>query len=155
MSELDTAMRWLLGYHSLDPGDIDHPPSQPSRSAQPIRSRWILTKGHERALAPFTLWCEARLSELRHSQFHRRLNEDPRPRPMSELLPNEFRWRFQGQTNPRSDSGKFFEDLKADLAREGYSCPESVLHVFAQGVVSEAYRIRDEAASGLKGRHSD
>ena len=32
VSELDTAMRWLLATTLFDPGDIDHPPSQPSRS---------------------------------------------------------------------------------------------------------------------------
>ena len=29
VSELDTAMRWLLATTLFDPGDIDHPPSQP------------------------------------------------------------------------------------------------------------------------------
>ena len=42
-------------------------------------------------------------------------------------------------------------ELKTDLAKDAYHCPESVLRVFAQGVVSEACRIRDEAASRFKG----
>ena len=69
---------------------------------------------------------------------------------MYELLPNDSDG-FQDKQILESDSGRLFEELKTDLARDGYSCPETVLRVFVQGVVSEAYRIRDEAASGLKG----
>jgi hypothetical protein len=124
MAELETATRWLLATTIFDPKDVGFVPSQIPLSAripQPARSRWVLTKGHERALVPFSRWCEVRQRQ------------------------------FQRQPNPQSDSGSLFEELKKDLARDAYHCPESLLRVFAQGVVSEACRIRDEAGSRLKG----
>ena len=124
MAELETATRWLLSTTIFEPKDVGFAPSQIPPSVQipqPARSRWALTKGHERALAPFSRWCEARQRQ------------------------------FQGQPNPQSDSGRLFEELQKDLARDAYHCPESVLRVFAQGVISEACRIRDETGSRLKG----
>jgi hypothetical protein len=120
MAELETATRWLIATVIFDPKDVGFArPQMPQlvRSPQAPPTRWILTKGHERALAPFSRWCEVRQRQ------------------------------FQGQPNPQSDSGRLFEDLQKDLARDAYHCPESALRVFAQGVVSEAYRIRDEAIS--------
>jgi hypothetical protein len=92
--------------------DVGFPPSEMPASCQATPSRWALSKGHERALTPFMRWCEAR-------QGH-----------------------FQKPTNPQSDSGRLFEELKRDLAKDGYRCPETVVRVFAQGVVDEAYGIR-------------
>ena len=118
MTELETATHWLLATVIFDPKDVGFVRSQIpqlARSPQPARSRWILTKGHERALAPFFHWCEVRQRQ------------------------------FQGQPNPQLDAGRLFEEIQKDLARDAYHCPESVLRVFAQGVVSEAYRIRAEA----------
>jgi hypothetical protein len=122
MAELETATRWLLATVIFDPKDVGFARSQiPQlvRSPQPARSRWILTKGHERALAPFFRWCEVRQRQ------------------------------FQGQPNPQLDAGKLFEELQKDLAGDDYHCPESVLRVFAQGVVREAYRIRAEAIGAV------
>jgi hypothetical protein len=122
MAELETATRWLLATIIFEPDDVDSSPSRTPPSdqiGQPARTRWVLTKGHERALAPFSRWCEVRQRQ------------------------------FQRQSNPQSDSGMLFEELKTDLARDGYRCPESLLRVFAEGVVSEAYRIRDEAVSAV------
>ena len=133
MAELETATRWLLATVIFDPKDASFAPSQipasqipssqipPLQIPQPARSRWVLTRGHERALAPFSRWCEVRQRQ------------------------------FQGQSNPQSDSERLFKELQKDLARDAYHCPESVLRVFAQGVVSEAYRIRDQAGSRFKG----
>ena len=133
VAELETATRWLLATVIFDPKDAGFVPSQiPSSQIPPVqipstqipepaRSRWVLTKGHERALAPFSRWCELRLRQ------------------------------FRGQSNPQSDSERLVQELKKDLARDAYHCPESVLRVFAEGVVSEAYRIRDEAGSRFKG----
>ena len=120
LAELETATRWLLATILFEPKDVGFAPSQTPQSVQippPARSGWVLTKGHERALVPFSRWCEVRQQQ------------------------------FQGQPNSQSDSGRLFEDLQKDLARDAYHCPESALRVFAQGVVSEAYRIRDEAIS--------
>lgn len=133
MAELQTATRWLLATVIFDPTDVGFGPSQipssqippvqiPSTQIpQPARSRWVLTKGHERALAPFSRWCEVRQRQ------------------------------FQAQSDPQSDSERLLKELKKDLARDAYHCPESFLRVFAEGVVSEAYRIRDEAGSRFKG----
>jgi hypothetical protein len=60
-----------------------------------------------------------------------------------------FGWHFQKRTNPDSDSIRLFEELETDLARDGYHCPETVLRVFARGVVSEAYRIRSGVLNDL------
>ena len=120
MAELETATRWLLATTIFEPKDVGFATSQiapPLRIGQPAQSRWVLTKGHERALAPFSRWCEVRQRQ------------------------------FQRQPNAHSDSRSLFEELKRDLAIDGYRCPESVLRVFAQGVVSEAYRIRANAIS--------
>ena len=98
MAELATAIRWLLATILFDPKDVGFAPSQMPQSVrirQP-RSRWSLTKGHERALAPFSRWCEARQRQ------------------------------FQAQPDPQSNSGWLFEELQKDLARDGYRCPESV-----------------------------
>ena len=122
MAELETATRWLLATTVFQPDDVGFAPSQMPQSVrigQPARSRWVLTKGQERALAPFSRWCEARQRQ------------------------------FQGQSNPESDSDRLLRELKTDLAKDAYHCPESVLRVFAQGVVSEAYRIRGEAISAV------
>jgi hypothetical protein len=123
IARFETATRWLVATILFDPKDLAFAPSQiPSvQIAQPARRRYVLTKGHERALAPFSRWCEVRQRQ------------------------------FQGQSNPQSDSGRLLRELKTDLAKDAYHCPESVLRVFAQGVVSEACRIRDEAASRFKG----
>jgi hypothetical protein len=123
IARFETATRWLVATIIFDPKDLAFAPSQiPSvQIAQPARRRYVLTKGHERALAPFSRWCEVRQRQ------------------------------FQGQSNPQSDSGRLLRELKTGLAKDAYHCPESVLRVFAQGVVSEACRIRDEAASRFKG----
>jgi hypothetical protein len=123
IARFETATRWLVATILFDPKDLAFAPSQiPSvQIAQPARRRYVLTKGHERALAPFSRWCEVRQRQ------------------------------FQGQLNPQSDSGRLLRELKTDLAKDAYHCPESVLRVFAQGVVSEACRIRDEAAGRFKG----
>ena len=142
VAELETAIRWLIAATLFEPNDIGLPSSQipPSaRIGQPARSRWVLTNGHERALAPFSRWCE-----LRQRQFHRRFDGF-----RAKLLAKVFGWHFQKQTKPQSESGRLFEELKTDLARDGYRCPETVLRVFAQGVVSEAYRIRAYAISAV------
>jgi len=113
-AELETAVRWLLATTLFAPGDTGVPDSQipPSaRTGKSARSRWVLSQGHERALAPFSRWCEARQGQ------------------------------FQGPTNPQTDSDKLFEELKTDTARNGFCCPDTVLRVFAKGVVSDAYRI--------------
>ena|ERR1700730_3493819 len=135
-AELETATRWLLATTLFAPDDVGSPQSQmPSsvRIGKPPPSRWALSKGHERALAPFSRWCEARQRQ------------------------------FQKQTNPQTDSDRLFEELKTDLARYRYGCPETVLRVFAQGVVSEAERIRSGFLNDLvsaprqhveAGRHS-
>ena len=132
VAELETATRWLISTTLFEPNDVSFPPSQTPPSVQPARSRWVLTKGHERALAPFRRWCE-----VRQRQFHWRLDR------------NVFRRHFQKQTNPHSDLSRLFEELKTDLSRDGYHCPETVLRVFAQGVVSEAYRIRSAVLNDL------
>jgi hypothetical protein len=121
LSELATAIRWLLATILFEPKDVGFAPSQMPQSVRigQSRSRWSLTKGQERALAPFSRWCEA----------HQR--------------------QFQAQPDPQSDSGSLFEELQKDLARDAYHCPESVLRVFAQGVVSEAHRIRAEAIGSV------
>jgi len=123
IARFETATRWLVATILFDPKDLAFAPSQiPSvQIAQPARRRYVLTKGHERALAPFSRWCEVRQRQ------------------------------FQGQSDPQSNSGRLLRELKTDLAKDAYHCPESVLRVFAQGVVSEACRIRDEAASRFKG----
>ncbi len=123
IAELETATRWLLATVIFEPEDVAFAPSQiPSvQIPQPDRSRWVLTKGHESALAPFSRWCEVRQRE------------------------------FQEQLNPQSDSSRLLKELKTDLATDAYQCPESVLRVFAQGVVSEAYRIRDDVSGRFKG----
>ena len=123
-AELDTATRWLLATVIFEPKDVGFAPAQiPSAQIpHPARSLWVLTKGHERVLAPFSRW-----HEVRERQFH-------------------------GHPNPQSDSARLLQELKKDLARDAYHCPESVLRVFTEGVVSEAHRIRDEASgSGFKG----
>jgi hypothetical protein len=153
VAELETATRWLVSTTLFEPNDVSFPPSQMPPSVQPVRSRWILTKGHERALAPFSRWCE-----VRERQFHRRFDKF-----RAKLLAKVFGWHFQKQTEPQSESGRLFEALKTDLARDGYHCPETVLRVFAKGVISEAYRIRSGALNDLlsarrqhieAGRHS-
>ena len=156
VAELETATRWLLATTLFAPDDVGFFPSQvpPSvRIGQPARSRWILTEGIERALAPFSRWCE-----VRERQFQRRFDEF-----RAKLLAKVFGWHFQNHTKPQSESGRLFEELKRDLARDGYRCPETVLRVFAQGVVSEAYRIRSGSLNDLvsarrqqvdAGRHS-
>jgi hypothetical protein len=123
IARFETATRWLVATIIFDPKDLAFAPSQISsvQIAQPARRRYVLTKGHERALAPFSRWCEVRQRQ------------------------------FQGHSNPQPDSGRLLRELKTDLAKDAYHCPESVLRVFAQGVVSEACRIRDEAASRFKG----
>jgi hypothetical protein len=150
VAELETATRWLIATTLFEPNDIDLPSSQMPPSVQfgqPAPTRWILTKGHERALAPFSRWCE-----VRERQFHRRFNE------FRAKLSTMFGRQLQKQTEPQSESGRLFEELKLDLARDGYRCPETVLRVFAQGVVSDAYRIRANAISAVlndsfSGRH--
>jgi len=132
VAEFETAILWLISTTLFEPKDVSFPPSKTPPSAQPARSRWVLTKGHERALAPFRRWCE-----VRQQQFHHRLD-----RKLSG-------WHFQKQTNPHSDSTGLFEELKTDLARDGYHCRETVLRVFARGVVSEAYRIRSGILNDL------
>jgi hypothetical protein len=125
VAELETAIRWLLATTLFQPDDIGFPPSQmpPSiRIGQPARSRWVLTKGHERALAPFSRWCE-----VRQRQFHRRFDGF-----RAKLLAKVFGAHFQKRTKHQSDSGVLFEELKTDLARDGYRCPETVLRVFAR-----------------------
>jgi hypothetical protein len=121
MSELATRIRWLLATILFEPNDAGFAPSQMPQSVRigQLRSRWSLTKGQERALAPFSRWCEA----------HQR--------------------QFQAQLDLQSDSSSLFEQLQEDLARDAYHCPESVLRVFAQGVVSEAHRIRAEAIGAV------
>ena len=122
VAELETATRWLLATTLFAPHDVGSPQSQmpPSaRNGEPPQSRWALTQGYERALAPFTRWCKAR-----HGHF-------------------------QEQTNPQSDSDGIFEELKTDFAKDGYRCPDTVLRVFARGVVSEAYRIRSGVLDDL------
>jgi hypothetical protein len=118
-AELETATRWLLATVIFEPKDVGFASSQiPSaQTPHPARSRWVLTKGHERVLAPFSRWYEVRERQ------------------------------FRGHPNLRSDSGRLLQELKKDLARDAYRCPESVLRIFTEGVVSEAYRIRDEAGS--------
>jgi hypothetical protein len=119
---LDKATRWLLATVIFEPYDGKLAPSPTSRSVQieqPARSRWVFTKGHERALAPFSRWCERRQQQ------------------------------FQTQKNARLDSNLLVKELTRDLATDGYRCPDSVLHVFAKGVVSEAWRIRAESASAV------
>ncbi len=121
-AELDSATRWLIATVIFDPSDSSLAPSRSSRSVQierPARGRWVLTKGHERAVAPFLLWSERRQRQ------------------------------FQTHKNAQFDSNLLFKELKRDLATDGYPCPESVLRVFAQGVLSEAWRIRAEATSSV------
>ena len=132
VAELETATRWLLATTLFAPDDVGLPPSQMPPSGQPARSRWVLTKGQERALAPFSRWCE-----IRQRQFHRRFH-----RFRVKLLAKVFGWHFRKETKPQTDSDWLFEELKTDLARDGYGCPETSLRVFAKGVVSEACRIR-------------
>jgi hypothetical protein len=131
VAELETATRWLISTTLFEPNDVNFPPSQTLPSVQPAPNPWVLTKGHERALAPFRRWCE-----VRQRQFRRRLDR------------KVFGRHFKKQTNPHSDSSRLFEELKTDLARDGYGCPETVLRVFARGVVSEAYRIRSGVQNG-------
>ena len=141
VAELETATHWLVSTTLFEPKDVSFSPSQTQPSVQPARSRWVLTKGHERALAPFRRWCE-----VRQRQFHRRLDR------------KLFGWHFQKQTNPSEDSSKLFEDLKTDLERDGHHCPETMLRVFARGVVSEAYRIRSgvlDDLSSARQHHDD
>jgi hypothetical protein len=122
LNELDTATRWLLSTVIFDPRHT-FAPSRIAPAPQPAGNRWVLTEEHEKALAPFSRWCEARQRD------------------------------FQAQETPQSDSSgnmealveKFQEELKKDLADDAFHCPESILHVFAQGIVSEAFRIRDDA----------
>ncbi len=71
VAELETAILWLVSTTLFEPNDVNFPPSQTPPSVQPARSRWVLTKGHERALAPFRRWCE-----VRQRQFHRRLDRN-------------------------------------------------------------------------------
>lgn len=156
LAELETAIRWLLATTLFQPDDIVFPPSQmpPSvRIERPAPIRWVLTKGHERALAPFSRWCE-----VRQRQFHRRFDGF-----RVTLFAKMFGWHYQKQTKHQSDSGRLLKELKMALARDGYRCPETVLRVFAQGVVSEAYRIHSGFLNDLisarrqqveAGRHS-
>jgi hypothetical protein len=114
-AELDTAVRWLLATTLFASGDTAAPESQrPSsvRRGKSARGRWVLSQGHERALAPFSRWCEARQG------------------------------KFQGPTNLQMDSDRLFQELKTDSATKGFCCPDTVLRVFAKGIVSDAYRIR-------------
>ena len=141
-TELETAIRWLIATTLFEPNDTGDPHSETPptvRIEQPARSRWVLTEGHERALVPFSRWCDVRQRHL-----HRRFD-----RFRARLLANVFGWHFPKETNLQSDSGRLVEELKTDLARDGYRCPESVLRIFAQGVVSEAYRIRAHAISAV------
>ncbi len=117
VAELETAIRWLLATTLFSPCDVDSPESQTQPSARTEESsqgRWVLSRGHERALAPFSGWCKARQGQ------------------------------FQEQTNPQTDSDSLFEGLKADTARDGFCCPDTVLRVFAEGVLCDADRIRSE-----------
>lgn len=118
VAELETATRWLLATTLFASDDISLPSSQVPPSGLPARNRWVLTKGHERALTPFTHRCEVRQDS----------------------------WK---QTNLQSDSGRLFEELKTNVAGDVYRCPETVLRVFAKGVVSEAYRIRSGVLGDL------
>lgn len=123
IAKFETATRWLVATILFDPKDVDFAPSQiPSlQIPQPARKPYVLTKGHERALAPFSRWCETRQRQ------------------------------FRGQPNPQSDSARLLGELQKDLARDAYHCPESDLRLFLEGVVSEAYRIRDEAGGKVEG----
>jgi hypothetical protein len=140
VAELEIATRWLLATTLFAPDDVGFPPSQVPPSGQPAPSRWVLSQGHEQALAPFSRWCEAR-----QGHFH----WFGRFRVTLLRLAKMFGWTFQEQAKPQSDSGRLFEELKTDLAGDGYRCPETVLRVFAQGVVSEAYRIRSGFLNNL------
>src|SRR3954452_9941285 len=83
-AELRTAIRWLLATTLFAPVDAGLAESQvPSfiRSGKLVRSRWVLSPGHERVLAPFLRCCEAR-----HGQF-------------------------QGPTTPQADSDRLFQGL--------------------------------------------
>jgi len=124
IAKLETATRWLIATILFDPKDVALAPSQvPSlQISQPVRRRYVLAKGHERALAPFSRWCEIRQRQ------------------------------FRGQPNPRSDSARLLRELQKDLAGDAYHCPESDLRVFVEGVVSEAYRIHDEAGGRVDGK---
>jgi hypothetical protein len=120
--ELETATRWLLATTLFAPNDVGSAQSQMPPSARignPPQRRWVLSQGHERALAPFSRWCEARQGQL------------------------------QEHTNLQTDSDRLFEDLKTDTTRDGFRCPDTVLRVFAEGVVCDAYRIRSEVLSDL------
>jgi hypothetical protein len=122
VAELETATRWLLATTLFAPDDVGSPQSQiPSsgRIGKLPQGRWVLSQAHERVLVPFSRWCEAR-----HEQF-------------------------QEQTNPQTDSERLFEELKTHMARDGFCSPDTVLHVFAEGVVSEAYRIRSGVLNDL------
>ena len=156
VAELETATRWLLATTLFAPDDVGFAPSQMPPSGQPAPSRWALSKGHERALAPFMCWCG-----VRQRRFHRRF--DKCRASLSLLLTKVFARHFHKQTKPQSEPDRLFEELKKDLARDGYRCPETVLRVFAQGVASEAYRIRSGFLNDLvsarrqhveSGRHS-
>lgn len=119
VAELETATRWLLATTLFASGDDSLPSSRMPSMELPVRNRWVLTKGHERALAPFTHRCELR------------------------------RRHFREQTNLQTDSGTLFEELRTNLAGDVSRCPETVLRVFAKGVVSEAYRIRSQILGDL------
>jgi hypothetical protein len=126
IGELETAVRWLLATTLFAPCDAGSPVSQmpPSaRTGQSLGSRWDLSPGHERALGPFS-----RFREERHG-------------------------RFQQPTNPQTDSDMLFEALKADTARLGFCCPDTVVRVLAEGIVADAYRIRHEVLIDLDPAH--
>ena len=121
-AELETATRWLLATTLFAPnGVVSLQPQTPAsgRIGSPSQSRWALSQGHERALAPFSRWCEARQEQ------------------------------FKKSTNLQADSNKVFAELKTDIARDGFCCSDTVLHVFAEGVVGDAYRIRSEVLHDL------
>jgi hypothetical protein len=122
-AKFDIATRWLIASVLFDPREISFVPSQvpPLQIPQPAQKLYVLTKGHERTLAPFSRWCEIRQRQ------------------------------FQGQPNPQSDSARLLRELQKDLARDAYHCPESDLRLFVEGVVSEACRIRDEAGGKVEG----
>lgn len=123
VAELETATRWLLATTLFAPNDVGSPQSQmppPDRIGKPSQRRWVLSRGHERALAPFSRWCEAQQGQ------------------------------FQEPTNLQTDSDRLFEELKTDTARDGFRCPDTVLRVFAEGVVCDAYRIRSEVLDDLR-----
>jgi hypothetical protein len=151
-AELDKTTRWLVATIVFEPRAVGFaPPSVPesvrvveSAPGQFVLEERVLTKDHEKALTSFSHWREVRQQQFQWRLAHR-FNRF-RARLLIGLA-NVLQWRLGRQIDPELDVFWLVKALKVGIADDEYRCSESVLRVFAEGVVNEAYRIRSELLS--------